>query len=603
MFLRRIKYFFAVALGFLMPAAVLAQSATSGVMVFSFDDLSDYYMPPELYVDIDFTDDNGNQILEAKESGTISIRIENKGGDAEGVKLLVQPYQEYPGFLFENVSKTLSIKENESVELSYPVSANIDIPTDSVKLNIHVQEQLGYDIDAQVVMSTFEYQKSKLQMQGVTIIDTGRGLRALNNNPDGKIQKGEVVRANVTIQNVGNGVADNVRYSVKSGDRNVLLMSESGPVDSITGNVGTMLAGEVQEISFRMSASNSYSGSDRYLPVYIDLYEDMGFGDLAAANVPIPLGESPEKIVTVDIRGNQEMLLAQQKTKVYSSSDRITSKMSVRDISIAPACTPIYSNAVAIVLGAEQNSYGVAPAPYAARDAQLMAGYFKTSLGIRDVQLRTDEQVTRAALDDMFNPDYGHLKNVVVPGQTDVFVYYSGHGMPDVSTDGTQDIFLFPYDARKERINERGYSINKLYADLNSLGAKSVTVILDACFSGSSRQTSTYTSQNISNTKGVRITNFSNRPWDTNPNFRLFTSSSADQTSLGYDQSRSGLFTYFLACGLQGDADTNGDGTIKLEELVTFVIDKVQEESRKIRGGNQTPQFYGNGDFVIEKLK
>ena len=95
----------------------------------------------------------------------------------------------------------------------------------------------------------------------------------------------------------------------------------------------------------------------------------------------------------------------------------------------------------------------------------------------------------------------------------------------------------------------------------------------------------------------------SNRPWDTNPNFRLFTSSSGEQTSLGYDQAQSGLFTYFLAVGLQGEADSNDDGIIMIEELVTYVTDSVSREAKNIRGGAQTPEFFGNRNMVIEKIK
>ena len=234
-----------------------------------------------------------------------------------------------------------------------------------------------------------------------------------------------------------------------------------------------------------------------------------------------------------------------------------------------------------------------------------MAKYFKNSLGIEQIFLKTNEEVTGNALSDIFDSRFGELKNRIVPGETDVFVYYSGHGMPDVADNGQQDIYLFPYDARKELIKDRGYSLSKLYSDLDNLNAKSVTVILDACFSGSSRQTSSRQSVNISNEKGVRITmpGLSNKPWNTNPNFRLFTSSTGDQTSLGYDHSQSGLFTYYLALGLQGDADKNQDGTIMIEELVDYVTVSVSREARNIRGGAQTPEFFGNRNMVIEKIK
>lgn len=582
-----------------------AQSAVSEVISFSLEDVSELYMPPELYVDIDFIDERSNKILEALETGNIKITLSNKGGDADNVVVSVIPDKMYRGIVFEKLSAKTKIKADESVDLLFPISSTIDLPTDSIRFSIKVSEPMGYDIDASVVLSTYEYPKSKIEMQGVSIIDAGKGLRALNNNPDGKIQKGEVVKATVTLQNTGVGEAKNIKYSITSQNPNVLLMTESGSAASITGTIDQMLSGETREVSFRMSANNNYNATSTYLPVFITVEEDANFGNLALTNIPVALGKTPDELKIVDIKGEQEKLLAMQQLKVYSSSDRISSNNSVKDISIAPAGDPIYKDAIAIVIGAEKNSYGVAPAPYAARDAQIMTKYFKNSLGIQDVITKTDSEVTGSALSDIFDPRYGDLKKTVEPGKTDVFVYYSGHGMPDIADDGSQDIYLFPYDARKEYVKDRGYSLNKLYADLNSLNARSVTVILDACFSGSSRQTATYKSENISNAKGIRISmpQMANRPWDTNKNFRLFTSSSEDQTSLGFDMSQSGLFTYFLATGLQGEADLDGDGTIRFNELVEYVTDNVKDEAQKIRGGSQTPQFYGDGNFIIERIK
>ena len=72
---------------------------------------------------------------------------------------------------------------------------------------------------------------------------------------------------------------------------------------------------------------------------------------------------------------------------------------------------------------------------------------------------------------------------------------------------------------------------------------------------------------------------------------------------MGYDAAQAGLFTYYLALGLQGEADSNGDGTLLFDELVHFVTERVSSESIKIRGGNQTPQFFGNGDFTLEIIR
>lgn len=599
---------------FLLPVILLAlsikasaQSAISKVIVFDFTE-EEIFMPPELYIDVDFEDSNDNKILEAQESGVLRLNITNKGGDANDVIVSISPSRNYKGVNFEKARISTSIKSNETKEMVFPISATINVPTDSAAFNIHITESYGYDLDASLVLSTYEYLKPKIQMQGVTIIDAGKGLRAMNDNPDGKLQKGEVVRAVVTLQNTGVGVAHNVNYKITSLDQNVLLMTETSRTNNISGKIDEFMPGEVKEVSFRLSANNNYKSSANYLPVYIEVTENSNFGNLASTNIPIPLGRSPEKLKTVDIKGDNDKLLAtQQQLKVYSSSNRFTSSNNskIRDISVAPYGEALYKNGVAIVIGVEKNSYGVAPAPYAARDAKVMANYFKNSLGIEDIHVLTDNEVTKSALSDLFDSRYGYLSRTVQPGQTDVFVFYSGHGIPDVSDKGDQDVYLFPWDARKEMVKERGYSLNKLYADLNSLNARSVTVILDACFSGSSRMTVTHESENLSNEKGVRFSmpSLTNKPWENNPNFRVFTSSADDQTSLGYDQSQSGLFTYYLATGLQGDADTDKDGVIQFNELVDFVSSSVSAESKKIRGGAQDPQFYGNGNFIITKTK
>lgn len=580
-----------------------AQSAVSGIISFSKDDITGIFMPPELYVDIDFVDDNGNKILEAGESGYISLVLHNYGGDARGVETLVAPHRSVRGLKCDTQTVKSDILADGSKELSFPISADLLIPTDSVLFDIKVREPMGYDIDANLLLSTYEFQKSAISLQGVTIVDSGRGARARNGNPDGRIQTGEVVWAKVLLQNTGRGEANGVKYEIRSDDPNVLLMTDTGIASNISGSVENLLVGQTAEVQFRLSPNNSYVQKGEYLPVRISVTEETGFGNLVAAQIPVSLDKVPEEPKTVDIKGDRAGLLALQQTRVFSQSNRITSN--IRDISQAPVGVPIYSDAVAIIVGAEKNSYGVAPAPYAARDARLMAKYVTISMGIKDVRVLVDEQVTGAALSDCFDSRYGYLKQVVKPGQTDVFVFYSGHGMPDYDSEGRPDVFLFPYDARKEFVSDRGYSINKLYAELNSLEAKSVTVFLDACFSGSSRQTATLASQNISGTKGVRMTEaiVSNRPWESNPQFRLFTSSGAEQTSLGYDQSQSGLFTYFLATGLQGDADGDGDGTITMDELVRFVTRNVTSEAAKIRGGAQTPEFFGNGDMILEKIR
>ena len=62
-------------------------------------------------------------------------------------------------------------------------------------------------------------------------------------------------------------------------------------------------------------------------------------------------------------------------------------------------------------------------------------------------------------------------------------VFYSGHGVRDLkSLPG----YLLHVNADPNKPENNGYPIDTLYANLAKLGVRSVTVYLDACFSGAS---------------------------------------------------------------------------------------------------------------------
>ena len=89
------------------------------------------------------------------------------------------------------------------------------------------------------------------------------------------------------------------------------------------------------------------------------------------------------------------------------------------------------------------------------------------------VYIYKSKDVTGYFFDNIFDPDNGELQKAIEKGVTDLFVFYSGHGIP--SKDGTK-VYLMPSDARIEAIDHQGYEINKFYDNLKALKAKSVTV-------------------------------------------------------------------------------------------------------------------------------
>lgn len=579
-----------------LPAS--AQSTITNTISFDVDELNDFFMPPDLKVKMEFVDENGSGVLEAMEKAIVRLNIMNVGGTADNVKVSVVPEKSYKGVMLPREIEPFNVKKNASHKVDIPIYAGIDVATiKDVRFYISIHEPAGYDIKAVLEFPTLEYQQALLNMNGVSIVDAGKGLKAYNGNPDGKLQRGDVVKATVLLQNIGVGVAENVTYSITSSDSNIYLMTDSGLTKSISGALPNLASEDISEISFRLSANHNYVNKDKYLPIYLTVKEDKGFGDIVSQNIPIPFDATPVKPEVMTVETDIDKILADLgRGRIISDDNRVNLSTSVRDIMIAPVGESIHSNSVAIVIGSEKYADSNIPhAPYAARDAEIMAEYFKTSLGIDKVHLLTDKEVTAMELNTMFDAKRGQLSRWIEPNHSDVFVYYSGHGVP--LADGS-DIMLIPYDVEKAWVSDYGYSLSKLYENLALLNSKSVTVILDACFSGGSRPSELYKSESIANQKLV-IPDLQTmeQPWLDNPNFRVFTSSRGDQTSLGYDLSRSGLFTYYIACGLQGDADANADKKITIAELVEFVTANVEKESV----GAQSPQFYGEMDFVVTK--
>lgn len=609
------RLFIVFILLFALVSVADAQSVKTGVFTLESlpkvtPDKNDdgIYMPPNLSVDIEFIDEDGKGILTALEKSKVRLSISNAGGDANGVKVSLAPQKKYAGIRMDNNVVVANIPSGRTTVVEFPLEAGTDLETSrDTKFDIRIEEPLGYDIEAVLNLSTIEYMKSRLVLNGVTsIADAGLGLMARNGNPDGRIQAGDVVSVTVMLQNAGVGVAENVTYSITSTDSNLLLYTATGPTSTLSGSLSDLLSGQTEELSFRISPTNRYTNKGEYLPVYLTLKEEKGLGDLISKNIPIPFDATPIKPELISVDGDfARMIEDMERSSIDSKDGRVNRSApkpkEIRNIMAAPKGLPIYKDAVAIVIGTEVYADKDIPtAPYSARDAKLMTEYFKTSMGVGYVELMSDDEVTKMQLKSMFDARRGTLRNYVQPGVTDLFVYYSGHGVPFEDENGRTDVLLIPYDVPKAFIEDEAFSLNDMYATLSSLNAKSVTVILDACFSGGSRPSDRFRSESVANQKMV-IADVSamDRPWIDNPNFRVFTSSRGDQTSRGRDLSESGLFTYYLACGLQGDADKDADGSVTMTELVDYVSVNVNKES----GGAQTPQFYGTKDFVVETIK
>jgi uncharacterized caspase-like protein len=239
-----------------------------------------------------------------------------------------------------------------------------------------------------------------------------------------------------------------------------------------------------------------------------------------------------------------------------------------------------------VVIGIEEYEHMPA-ATYAYNDAEVIREYLADTLGFskRNIKLATNSKATHAEFDRLLGSN-GWLSRNVRKGESDVVVYFSGHGIPDAKVN---DVGLLPFDVDPNYSS--GVYLHRLYDSLSQLGAKSVTVFLDACFTGQGRESQLL----VADSRAIKI-KFKER--EIPQNINVLTAAAGAQTSGAIKQMEHGVFTYFLLKGLGGEADVNKNNTITFGELGEYVEREVKLQAA-IDNREQVPQRYGDSKSTL----
>ena len=243
-------------------------------------------------------------------------------------------------------------------------------------------------------------------------------------------------------------------------------------------------------------------------------------------------------------------------------------------------------DAVAIIIGIE-NYRRVAKADFANADAKEFYTYASRALGIKpeNIKLLVDDGADDI---EMLNAFQNWLPLKVNKGKTDVYVFYSGHGYP--SQDG-KSLYFLPFNVDKQYLDRTSVKQNEIVSALQKAQAKSVTMFIDACYSGQTRNGEVL----VAGIKPVFITT-EERAYP--PDFTVITASAADQFSSASQDLKHGIFSFYLMKALEGDGDENKDGRITSGELQRYLSDMV---GRQAMGLNRTQntQLFGDADRVL----
>jgi hypothetical protein len=228
-------------------------------------------------------------------------------------------------------------------------------------------------------------------------------------------------------------------------------------------------------------------------------------------------------------------------------------------------------NTFAIVI-ANENYKNVESVENAANDGKIVAQYLTTTLGIPQKQVFAYTNASYGemvdALDKMQN-----IAKAYSGTNYNVIFYYAGHGVPD---EQSHEAYLLPIDGKPGN-SAVNISLSKLYSTLGNLGASSVYVMLDACFSGSQRGDGM-----LAQARGVAIKAKAAEPQG---NMIVLSAAQGDETAYPYQGKSHGLFTYYLLKKLQ-----ESSGNVTIGELSDYIIENVRKTSVLENNGKlQTP--------------
>jgi hypothetical protein len=237
-----------------------------------------------------------------------------------------------------------------------------------------------------------------------------------------------------------------------------------------------------------------------------------------------------------------------------------------------------YGKSWAVVIGI--NQYQKWPElVYAVKDARAVAQRL-SRLGFDKIITITDRDATQRNILRVLGDElYAKTKP-----EDRVFIFFAGHGQTQDLPRGDKMGYIIPVDGDRTDYYSTAISMRQLQDLSDRLRAKHIFYAMDSCFSGL-----------LLRLRGVPGTDFA--AYTSSPVRQVLTAGSEGEEVV--EVKGHGLFTRALLTGLDGHADTDGDGYITASELYEFLTPRILKASHN----RQNPLFgrldQGRGEFVF----
>lgn len=521
-----------------------------------FADPFDPSRPPILEIipnSILFTDANKNNAIDANENCCIKFKIHNNGkGNAINCFAKIIPNETTKEIKYADINIPL-IKPQETIDVSMPLTSTTKVSDGIANLRLKIEEPHGFGTEtASISINTKKFVAPLLQ-----IVDS-----KVSPSEGTTLKKMSPFYLQVLLQNTKKGSADNVKVKIGL-PTNVLLMESQKEEEDFAYISG----GETKSINYPLIINNNYASND----VPITLYVKEKYGEYAEnKTINLHINQS----IT-----NNNIIIKEKEINTKNQDIKIASISSDIDKNI-PEAINSNSNTFAIVI-ANETYNKEANVPYAVNDGNIFKEYCRNCLGIPEKNIHL---ITNATLNDIRH-EVKWIQDVaeVYKGDAKIIFYYAGHGIPD---EKSKNAYLLPTDGYGSDV-ATGYSLENLYKTFGSLPSKSITVFLDACFSGAKRD-----GNMLASARGVAIKVKQTIPVG---NMVVFTAAQGDETAYPYKDEEHGLFTYYLLKKLQ---ETKGNAT--LGELSDYIKEQVERQSIVTNGKLQSPSIMATSSIGNE---
>lgn len=173
-----------------------------------------------------------------------------------------------------------------------------------------------------------------------------------------------------------------------------------------------------------------------------------------------------------------------------------------------------------------------------------------------------------------------------------VCIFFAGHGAPVInprtkSRDGLEK-YLLPHDAVGDDLRSSAIPMEDINRFFDWIDTSQLIFFIDSCYSG------------VAGGRTFGSSDFNMRASVTDEFLDelagegrlVVTACATNEVALEKPDIGHGLFTYHLIEGLKGEADTDGDGFVTIDELYDYVYARVTRQARAL-GGSMSPMRKG----------